>query len=129
MNHEEKVLVQLTQMRSRFQSPPQTAEEAVQMDQEFTQAFKQLQVTVENYPDLKANQNFIHLQNSLNEVEEQLSAARRAYNACVMTYNNAVEMVPTNIIASIMSYRRKPIFQVSDMEAKNPNLNELFKAG
>ena len=59
----------------------------------------QLFVEVENYPDLKASENFVHLQSSLNEIEEQISAARRAYNAVVTTFNNAAEMFPSNLVA------------------------------
>ena len=83
-------------------------------------------VAVENYPDLKADQNFIHLQSSLNEVEEQISAARRAYNAAVTSYNNAIEMLPTNILASMMNYQRKNVFEISEAERQNVDVKGLF---
>jgi len=83
-------------------------------------------VAVENYPELKANENVMHLQGTLNEVEEQISAARRAYNQAVTDYNNAVEMIPTNIMANIMGYRRKEVFEISEGERQNINVKELF---
>ena len=83
-------------------------------------------VAVENYPDLKANQNFLQLQGSLNEVEEQISAARRAYNSAVTNYNNACEMFPTNVFASMMSYQRKKVFEISEAERGNINVKDLF---
>ena len=83
-------------------------------------------VAVENYPDLKANQNFLQLQGSLNEVEEQISAARRAYNASVTDYNNAIEMFPTNFMASMMKYKQRTLFEIEESERKNVNVNKLF---
>jgi LemA protein len=68
----------------------------------------------------------MHLQRSLNEIEEQLSAARRAYNQAVTDYNNAIEMVPTNILANFLNYKRKSVFLIDESERKNPNVRELF---
>ena len=83
-------------------------------------------VAVEDYPELKANENTLNLQYSLNEIEEQLSAARRAYNQSVTDYNNAIEMFPTNILANYMRYSRKQVFTIVESERKNPNVKELF---
>ena len=82
-------------------------DEKVDLDNRVTKALGGIMVAVENYPDLKANQNFLQLQGAMNEIEEQISAARRAYNAAVTDYNNAVEMFPTNILASMMNYKLK----------------------
>jgi len=85
-----------------------------------------IKVAVENYPDLKANQNFIQLQGALNEVEEQISAARRAFNAVVTDYNNSVEMFPSSIMASFMKFKRKHVFEISEVERQNVNVKDLF---
>jgi LemA protein len=85
-----------------------------------------IMVAVENYPDLKANQNFLQLQAALNEIEEQISAARRAYNASVTDYNNSVEMFPTNIVAGMMGYKRKKVFEIGESERQNVNVKKLF---
>ena len=83
-------------------------------------------VAVENYPDLKASDNFNQLQRSLNEVEEQISASRRAYNAMVTSYNNGVEMFPTNILAGMMKMERKNVFEIPEVQRENINAGELF---
>ena len=83
-------------------------------------------VAVENYPDLKASDNFIQLQRSLNEIEEQISASRRTYNAQVTEYNNKVEMFPSNFIASMMDYGRKNVFEIPDIQRENVNVGNLF---
>ena len=66
----------------------------------------------EAYPDLKASQNFLHLQKSISEMEEQLSAARRAFNASVNDYNNGIEKFPSNIIAGMINAKRKSMFEL-----------------
>ena len=83
-------------------------------------------VSVEQYPDLKANENFMHLQRTLNEVEEQISASRRSYNASVTDFNNAVEMFPSSVIAGMMNYKRKKVFEISEVERENVDVKNLF---
>jgi LemA protein len=82
---------------------------------------------MEAYPDLKANENVMHLQRSLNEVEEQISAARRAYNQAVTDLNNAIEMFPTNIVAEWMHLQRRAVFEITGNERQNVNVSELFQ--
>ena len=69
----------------------------------------------------------MHLQASFNEMEEQISAARRAYNAAVTEFNNAVEMLPTNILASWMHYSQKKFFEISEEEREDIDAGKLFK--
>ena len=64
----------------------------------------------------------------MNEIEEQISAARRAYNATVTIYNNAIEMFPTNIMASMMNYKRKNVFEIPEEERKNVDVGKMFKS-
>ncbi len=85
-------------------------------------------VAVENYPDLKASNNFEMLQRSWNEAEEQISAARRSFNASVTTYNNGVEMFPTNVIAKMLNYSRKEVFEIPETERKNISAKDMFNA-
>ncbi|MEC9221620.1 MAG: LemA family protein, partial [Bacteroidota bacterium] len=109
MQHERETLNELTEMRAKAVSGQLSADEKIALQNQFSKTLGGIMVAVENYPDLKADQNFIQLQSSLNEVEEQISAARRAYNAAVTSYNNAIEMLPTNILASMMNYQRKNV--------------------
>jgi LemA protein len=126
MQHEADVLTRVTEMRSKSLSGQMTDTETVVMDQEVSSALGKIMVAVENYPDLKASENFINLQASLNEVEEQISAARRAYNASVKDYNNALEMFPSSIVARLMGYQQKVFFEISTQERQNVDVGQLL---
>ena len=84
----------------------------MQVENRLSARLTDLLVAVENYPDLKASTNFLQLQGTLNEVEEQLAASRRAFNAAVTIYNNSIEIFPSNIIASMMQYKRRSFFEI-----------------
>jgi len=127
MQHEKGVLTEITELRVKAASGNLSDNEKVDLDNKISKAIGGIMVAVENYPALKANDNFLQLQRSLNEIEEQISAARRSYNASVMEYNNAVEMFPTNFFANMMNYRRKAMFEISEGERKNVNVGDLFK--
>ena len=127
MQHERETLTEITELRAKAVSGQISDDEKVALDNKLSQMLGGIMVAVENYPDLKANQNFLQLQGSLNEIEEQISAARRAYNAAVTDYNNALEMFPTNLVASLMHYERKQLFEISEKERQNVNVGELFK--
>ncbi len=128
MQHERGTLTEITEIRAKALSGTLSDDEKVDLDNKLSKALGGIMVAVENYPDLKANQNFLQLQGSLNEVEEQISAARRAYNAAVTDYNNAIEMFPTNVLASMMSYKRKNVFEITEAERQNVNVKDLFNA-
>jgi LemA protein len=127
MQHEAGVLTEVTELRSKALSGGLSSDEAVDLNNKIGRALGGIMVAVENYPDLKASENFQQLQRSLNEVEEQISAARRAFNAAVTDFNNAVEMFPTNLLASMMNYRRRQLFEIPEKERQNVNVGNLFK--
>ena len=126
--HERNLLTDITKARANRGWDKISDDEKVDMDNAFTKAVGGVMLAVENYPDLKANENFMHLQRTLNELEEQISAARRAYNASVTDYNNAVEMFPSNIIASMANFRRKNFFEIPDTERLNVNAGDMLKS-
>lgn len=126
MTHEKETLLKITEWRSAAMTGGVSTAERSKLDSQIGKAMGNIMVAVENYPDLKANENFMMLQRSWNEVEEQLSAARRAFNAAVTEYNNAIEMFPSNIMASIMGYKRKEVLVIPEEERKNVNAKELF---
>ena len=126
MKHEKETLTQITEMRARATSGNISDEEKIDLDRKISRAVSGIMVAVENYPDLKASSNFLQLQGSLNEVEEQLSAARRFYNAAVTDLNNAVQMFPTNIIASMFGFSTKQLFEISEQERQNVDVKSLF---
>jgi len=126
MEHEKSILSDITKLRADANKPNISDEDKIALDAKMSSALGSIMIAVENYPDLKANENVMHLQRSLNEVEEQISAARRAYNQAVTDYNNAIEMLPTNIMASFMHYKPKKVFEIIEQERKNINVKELF---
>jgi len=128
MNHERTVLDQITKLRTEANRPNLSDEKMIDIDKELTHALGSIMVAVENYPELKSNENVIQLQQTLTEVEAQISAARRAYNQAVTDYNNALEMIPTNIIASMLNYKAKNLFKINSYQRNNIDVNELFKA-
>jgi LemA protein len=126
MRHERSLLQEITEARARAASGRLSDDEQVMLDNTVSKALNGIMVAVENYPDLKANKSFMHLQRTMTEVEEQISAARRAYNAAVEDFNNAVEMFPTNIIASMMNYKTKKFFEISDDQRQNVDAGDIF---
>ena len=126
MTHEKELLEKITQWRSSAMKPNISDEKKIDLDNKMSAALGSIMVAVENYPDLKANENIMHLQRTLTEVEAQISAARRAYNQAVTDYNNSIEMFPTNIMANMMHFTRKAVFETAETERKNVNVKELF---
>lgn len=126
MEHEKSLFTEVTKLRAEANKPNISDEHKIALDAKVTSALGSIMIAVENYPDLKANENVMHLQRSLNEVEEQIAASRRAYNQAVTDYNNAIEMIPTNFMASAMNYQRKEVFEITKGERKNVNVDELF---
>ncbi|MDD3324050.1 MAG: LemA family protein [Sulfurospirillaceae bacterium] len=127
MVHEKTTLEKITALRSQALQGGLSSEAKMELDATFSKMLGGLMVSVENYPDLKANQNFLHLQHTLSELEEQISAARRAYNQSVTDYNNAIEMFPTNILAGMMNYTRKKVFESLEQERANVDVKNLFQ--
>lgn len=127
MEHERNLLERITELRARAMAGNLSEQERLQAEAQLSVALRSLMVAVENYPQLKANENFLHLQASLNDVEEQIAAARRAYNAAVTDYNNAIEMFPTNIVAGMMGLKRRFVFEAEASERETPKVADLFK--
>jgi LemA protein len=126
--HESSTLEKITSLRAKAMSGNISSEEAVELNNQITQSLGGIMVAVESYPELKANENFMQLQRSLNETEEQISASRRAFNAAVTDYNNAVEMFPTNILAGMMSFKRRTLFEIPETERQNIDVKNLFNS-
>jgi LemA protein len=128
MNYEKDTLAKIVELRNSLQAnPTMPAQERIGIENQLTGLLSQLRIAVENYPDLKANQNFIQLQSTWTEVEEQISAARRTYNAAVTSYNNAVMMFPTNIFANMMQYKTMEVLKIEEAERQNISAKDLFK--
>lgn len=125
--HESETLTQIVKLRGRKYSE-MTSDEKVDMDKAIRSVGRSINVMVEEYPDLKASENFLHLQGTLNETEEQLSAARRTYNAAVTEYNNAVQTFPSSMVASAMHFRTRALLDIPAEERQNVSIKDLFNA-
>ena len=124
---EKNLLNDVTKLRSWSQRGFRGEKELAQADSIMGKIVGNFVAVAENYPDLKASANFVNLQHSLNEIEEQLSAARRTYNAAVVSYNNAIQMIPANFVASVLGYKSKSVFLATENESKLPQVQELFQ--
>jgi LemA protein len=123
VKHERKVLEEITNLRSRLASPA-TVQERGQLENSFSQALKSIFALAEAYPDLKANQNFIELQHTLADAEEQLQLARRYYNGAARDYNTMVESFPSNMIARIFGFSKAEFFEIEPAtEREVPKVN------
>jgi LemA protein len=126
MKHERDTLTSITEMRTKAVSGGITADEKIQIENKLSGMMRSVMVAVENYPELKSDTQFTMLQRSWNEAEEQISAARRAYNAAVTSFNNAVEQFPSNIFAKMFGYKRKEVFVIPEAERQNVSAKALF---
>ena len=95
-----------------------TPEDRIAGDNVLTGTLRSLFAVSENYPDLKANANFMDLQNQLSRIEEEIAGSRRYYNGVVNRYNTKTEMFPGNILASIFGFKRKPLYEVQDSKER-----------
>ncbi len=90
---------------------------------QYSSFIKDINILKEEYPDLKASSNFIHLQKTLNEIEEQISAARRTYNAHVESFNTFISFIPNNIFAPIFGLKPYDFFEATDEEREKVEVN------
>ena len=99
-----------------------TPEDEMKADGEVTKALSKLFALAESYPDLKANENFMDLQNNLKEIEEKIRFARQFYNDTVLTYKNKIEMFPSNIVAGIAGFKPEAFFEADEASKEVPKV-------
>ncbi|MCC6643815.1 LemA family protein [Candidatus Peregrinibacteria bacterium] len=116
--HESKTLEAVTQARNMAMAA-KSPEERIQAENALSGTLKTLFAVAENYPDLKANQNFMDLQATLKEVEDKLQLSRRYHNATVRDFNTKVEIFPNNIVAGIFHFGRRKFFEIENAEERN----------
>lgn len=118
-SHEQGTLSQVTEMRTRAMNA-QTPKEHAEAENMLTGALKSLFAVSENYPDLKANQNFLELQRELSDTENKIQAARRFYNGNVRDLATALQSFPGNIIGNMFGFKESEYFELNEEAAKEP---------
>ena len=121
MKHEEKVINDISTARSNLVSANNVNEKS-KANNELTKAINNLFLIVERYPDLKANTNFINLQDELAGTENRIAVARKDYNEAVKTYNVYIKEFPNNLIAKLFNYENKDYFKADESKKDVPNV-------
>lgn len=116
--HEDKVFTEVTEARAATVNAS-SPKEAAQAENMFQQALKSIFAVAEAYPDLKANENFKHLQEELVDTEDKIQASRRFYNGSARDLNEKIQMFPSNIVAGIFGFREREFFEVEGAEAES----------
>ena len=116
-SHEKELLLRVTEARTAAMAAG-SIDDKIKAEQQLSAALQGLKVQVEAYPDLKANQNFLQLQEELSDIENKLAAARRFFNGATTEYNNAVESFPSNLIARNFGFQRELFFDLGTESRK-----------
>lgn len=115
--HEKETLEDVVKARNALNTAS-TVEDEMKANNQITGALNKLFALSEAYPELKANENFMSLQKDLKDIEDKISYARQFYNDSVMTYNNKVQMFPTNIIANVFNFKESKFFEIENAKDK-----------
>ena len=121
MEHESEVLTKVSELRSSWANA-KTVDEKAKLDNQLSESLKTIMAVAENYPDLKANQNFAELQTELTNTENKISYSRQFYNDAVLMYNNKCEQFPSNIIAGMFNFKEADFFEIASGEREAPKV-------
>lgn len=116
MGHERGVLTDITEARSNAMKAT-TIDEKIVAETKLSAALDGLKVSVEAYPDLKASQNFMDLQNEISDIENKIAAARRFFNSATRELNVATEIFPSNLVATLFNFKRENMFELGDQRS------------
>lgn len=119
--HEEGTLTAVIEARNKAVSAT-GVNEKVDAENQLTGALNKLFALTEAYPELKANENFMSLQNDLTDTEDKITYARQFYNDTAMSFNNLVEMFPSNIVASMFNFKKYDFFEASEKDKETPKV-------
>ena len=120
--HEKEVIESISEARTRY-SGANTPEEYEEAEAELASAVKSLNIIVENYPDLKANENFRDFQAELSGTENRIATERMRYNEVVQSYNKKIRRFPTNLMAGMFGFEKRQYFEINDQDAELPEVN------
>lgn len=116
--HEQNIFAEIATLRSTYMKQSKDIKSAENLNNKMNQ----LIAIAENYPDLKASEQYLNLQRTLTKLESQLQAARRIYNAEVTDYNNKIEIIPSNLIASLFGFKPAQLFEIEEYKKENINI-------
>ncbi len=116
--HEKDTLNEIVELRNGAYEKMNTSDK-VEVNNKLSQSITKLMALAEAYPDLKANENFKDLSNQLSRVEEDIANARKYYNGAVRIMNDKVQMFPSNLIASMLGFKKQPMFEANEVEREN----------
>ncbi len=119
MRHERETLEKVTELRSQAIAARGPAEQG-KVENMLTQALRSVFAVAENYPQLRASENFAQLQSTLTEIEDKIQAARRYYNAVVRDYNTKVHVIPSSLVARIANFKEREYFELTSEEEREP---------
>ena len=125
VSHEKDILLEITTLRSRAEQAT-SPNEKIDASNQLSKVMRGLNINVENYPNLKADTQFSTLQYELGDIEDQIAAARRAYNAAVTSYNNTIQMFPASLVAALRKDTKATLLDIPKAEQKEINLNQLL---
>lgn len=117
--HEEKIFTEIAALRSAYMTQSKSLEKGADLNNKMNQ----LIAVAENYPELKASEQFLNLQRNLTKIESQLQAARRIYNMEVTNYNDKICTVPSNLVASLFGFKEAKLFEIEEYKKENININ------
>ncbi|WP_268912240.1 LemA family protein [Lentilactobacillus sp. SPB1-3] len=120
--HEKETLANVTAMRTQITDPNASLGDKVKADNQLTETLNHLFAVSESYPDLKANQNFMSLQEELANTENKISFSRQNYNANVMELNNKLQSFPSNLVAKMGNFKQKEFLQVPEAAKEVPQM-------
>ena len=116
--HEENIFTEIAELRASYMNQKKDIKNAENLNNKLNQ----LIAVAEDYPDLKASEQYLNLQKTLTKLESQLQAARRIYNLEVTNYNNQISVIPSNIIAIIFGFKEAKLFEIEDYKKENVNI-------
>ncbi len=116
--HEQETFKQITEMRAKAMSAGSLSEK-MELEDQLSKAVSKIIAVAENYPELKANTNFLDLQSSLKDLEDNIQKSRRFYNGAARDFNTLIAVFPNNILAGVFGFSKLPFFEASEEEKKN----------
>jgi len=125
VGHENSTLVKIAELRSQVQQAG-SEKEQMELGAQLSQTLSRLKISVESYPELKADKQFLRLEESIEDMEDQLQAIRRTFNAAAVDFNNYLQMFPSSIVGGMKHYSCYDLITIPESETKNVDVKALF---